>query len=116
MSLQCTYNVRTRVHEYGGGAFTVADGVVYFSNYTDQRMYRQQPGGEPVAITPEAALRYADYHYDPYRQRMLCILEDHREEGQEPSNSLVALDIESGEITLCIGFGQRFLCHAAPQP
>ena len=41
------YSARTRVHEYGGGAFLVADGVVYFSNFSDQRLYRQDRGGEP---------------------------------------------------------------------
>ena len=39
------FSVRTRVHEYGGGAYLVQEGVVYFSNYTDQRLYRQEPGG-----------------------------------------------------------------------
>ena len=43
------FNVRTTVHEYGGGDFTVADGVVYFSNYADQRVYRQRLGDSPVA-------------------------------------------------------------------
>ncbi len=38
------FNVRTRVHEYGGGAYTVDEGTVYFSNFADQRIYRQQPG------------------------------------------------------------------------
>jgi hypothetical protein len=38
------YNARTRVHEYGGGAYTVSDGVVYFTNFSDQRIYRQLPG------------------------------------------------------------------------
>src|SRR5687768_12421528 len=47
------YNARTRVHEYGGGAFAVRDGVVYFSNYTDQRLYRVDRGSEPRPITPE---------------------------------------------------------------
>jgi dipeptidyl aminopeptidase/acylaminoacyl peptidase len=45
------FNVRTRVHEYGGGAFVVHDGTVYFSNYADQRLYRQDPGQEPRPIT-----------------------------------------------------------------
>ena len=46
------YNVRTRVHEYGGGAFAVQDGTVYFSNFADQRLYRQDAGGSPCPITP----------------------------------------------------------------
>ena len=41
------FNVRTRAHEYGGGAFTAHDGVVYFSNYADQRLYAQAPGQAP---------------------------------------------------------------------
>jgi hypothetical protein len=46
------FNARTRVHEYGGGAVLVADGTVYFANYRDQRLYRQDPGQEPRPITP----------------------------------------------------------------
>ncbi|MCD6022287.1 MAG: peptidase prolyl oligopeptidase active site domain protein, partial [Actinomycetia bacterium] len=41
------FNVRTTVHEYGGGAYLLHDGVVYFSNFADQRMYRQDAGGDP---------------------------------------------------------------------
>ncbi len=41
------FNVRTRVHEYGGGAYTVDEGTIYFSNFADQRIYRQQPGKAP---------------------------------------------------------------------
>src|SRR5262245_64635815 len=54
------FNARTRVHEYGGGAFTVVDGVIYFSNFADQRLYRQEIDGEPLPITREGELRYAD--------------------------------------------------------
>ena len=46
------FSVRTRVHEYGGGSYLVSDGVVYFCNDADQRLYRQELGGTPVAITP----------------------------------------------------------------
>src|SRR6476646_5622424 len=54
------FNVRTRIHEYGGGAWTVANGVLYFSNDADRRLYRLEPGGAPAPLTPEGAWRYGD--------------------------------------------------------
>ena len=90
------FNVRTRVHEYGGGAFAVADGVVYFSNFADQRLYRQEAGGQPAPITPEEDLRYADGDIDRRRGRMVCVREDHTVGGREPINTLVSLDLERG--------------------
>src|SRR5262245_52753254 len=45
------YNARTRVHEYGGGSWTVRNGMVYFSNFADGRLYWQVPGvSEPRAL------------------------------------------------------------------
>ena len=85
------YSARTRVHEYGGGASLVNDGTVYFSNFADQRLYRQEPGGEPVAITPEVALRYADGVFDVGHGRIICVREDHTGDG-EPVNAIVAVD------------------------
>jgi len=64
-----TFNARTRVHEYGGHAYTVSDGTVYFSNFADQRLYRLDPGGSPTPITPEVDLRYADYMVDSQAAR-----------------------------------------------
>src|SRR3954463_897799 len=52
-------NVRTRVHEYGGAPFVVAGGQVYYSNFTDQRLYVLGPDGKATALTP-AGYRYAD--------------------------------------------------------
>src|SRR6185437_8170264 len=43
------FNARTRVHEYGGGAYFVSGTTVYFSNFDDQRLYRQDLGHDPVA-------------------------------------------------------------------
>ena len=67
------FSVRSRVHEYGGGAFAVQDGTVYFSNFADQRLYRQDAGQSPRPITPAAApasaLRYADGVIDRHRGR-----------------------------------------------
>jgi dipeptidyl aminopeptidase/acylaminoacyl peptidase len=99
------FNARTRVHEYGGGAFTVEDGTVYFSNFVDQRLYRQDRGGMPQPITPEADLRYADGVIDRRRRRIICVCEDHSREGHEATNSLagIRLDGVGGRQTLVSG-------------
>ena len=97
------YNVRTRVHEYGGGAFLVQDGVVFFANFSDQRIYRQERGGAPRAITPEGPLRYADGVFDARRGRIICVREDHSE-GGEAVNAVVAVDAGGeGQVTLFEG-------------
>ena len=71
------FNVRTRVHEYGGGAYLVHNGIVYFCNDADQRLYRQEAGAPPVAITPDPArsrgMRYADGVMDGRRGRMIWV-------------------------------------------
>src|SRR5215831_11940661 len=79
---QATFNVRSRVHEYGGGAYLVSGGVVYFCNDADQRVYRQESSGAPIAITETPAkprgLRYADGVIDTTRRRMVWVCEDHQ--------------------------------------
>lgn len=87
------YNVRTRVHEYGGGAWTVADGCLYFSNFTDQRLYRQDRGAaDPQPLTPAGAFRYADGVIDGRRGAWIGIREDHSAAGREPINTIVRID------------------------
>ena len=54
------FNVRTRVHEYGGGAYIVSDGTIYFSNFADQGLYQQGADLEPQPLTGGTARRYAD--------------------------------------------------------
>src|SRR5689334_10809689 len=86
------WNVRTRVHEYGGGAWTVANGVLYFSHDADRRLYRLDPGaGAPVALTPEGAWRYGDGVIDTHG-RWIGVREDHTRGGPEPANEIVAVD------------------------
>ena len=97
------FNARTRVHEYGGGDFAVSEGTVYFSNFSDQRLYRQDPRGEPTPITPEKEFRYADAVIDRRRGRLICVREDHTVAGREPVNTLVSLDLKgSGGGTVLI--------------
>ncbi len=90
------FNARTRVHEYGGGSFAVREGILYFSNFADQRVYRQTPGSTPQPLTPDTNLYYADGVIDPYRKRMICVREDHTVTGAEPITTLVSLDLEKG--------------------
>ena len=88
------FNVRTRVHEYGGLCFWVAGGTVYFSNFADQRVYRQEQNGVPRPITPAGVdLRYADGMIDRERKRLVCVREDHREAHGEAVNTIVTLDL-----------------------
>jgi dipeptidyl aminopeptidase/acylaminoacyl peptidase len=102
------FNARTRVHEYGGGAFTVADGTVYFSNFADQRLYRQDPGKEPRPLTPAEDLRYADAVIDPRRRRMFCVREDHTDPKREAVNTLVCLDLREGGPGRVVASGNDF--------
>ncbi|MCS6848201.1 MAG: S9 family peptidase [Anaerolineae bacterium] len=87
------FNVRTRVHEYGGGAYLVHRGTIYFSNFRDQRLYRISGAGEPTPITPEtgAKLRYADAVMDARRNRLICVREDHTPTDREPVNTIAAV-------------------------
>lgn len=87
------FNVRSRVHEYGGSAFTVHGGISYFSNFADQRVYRLQPGGEPRPITREGCF-YADASVDAARERLLFVREDHTAGDREPANTIAAVSFD----------------------
>ena len=87
------FNARTRVHEYGGGAFTANNGEIYFSNFKDRRVYRLVPGSEPEPITTNEQMRYADGEVDRQRNCMICVREDHTVAGQEAVNALVTLKL-----------------------
>ncbi|HEX7439935.1 MAG TPA: S9 family peptidase, partial [Caldimonas sp.] len=65
------WNVRSRVHEYGGGAFTVGAEAVYFCHFDDQRLYRLDASGAVTALTAGAGMRYADATPDAARRRLV---------------------------------------------
>ena len=82
-----TVNVRTRVHEYGGGDFAVAGGRTFYVDFTDQRIYALE-AGHSAPLSPPGA-RYADFAATPDQGWLLAVEECPRE-GQEPENRLVA--------------------------
>ncbi|MCA9974134.1 MAG: S9 family peptidase, partial [Anaerolineales bacterium] len=101
------FNVRTRVHEYGGGSATIHDGVIYFVNFMDQRLYRQRPGEEVQAVTPESAYRYADGQVGP-NGRFFCVREDHTNPGQEAVNTIVVLALDGTDTGQVLASGYDF--------
>ncbi|MEG4440412.1 S9 family peptidase [Microcoleus sp. AT9_B5] len=106
------FNVRTRVNEYGGAAFAVAGGVVYFSHFADQRIYVQTLNSQPEPLTPAANCRYADAMVDQQRNRLICVREDHAVEG-EPVNTIVSINLDNGEDIQILTQGNDF--YASPR-
>ncbi len=105
------FNVRSRVHEYGGGALLVTGGTLYFSNHADNLVYRQTGESAPQALTSNSLHRHADFVLDTRRQRLIAVREDHSQTGQEARNSLVAIGLAGGEPELTGGFD----FYAAPR-
>ncbi|MES2017026.1 MAG: S9 family peptidase [Pseudomonadota bacterium] len=105
------FNVRSRVHEYGGGACLVTGGDIYFSNFADNRLYRARDGAEPVPVTGDGPHRYADFVFDAHRQRLISVREDHAASSAQPANTLCAVEFD-GSVTLLVD-GHDFF--AAPR-
>jgi dipeptidyl aminopeptidase/acylaminoacyl peptidase len=95
--LPAPFSARTRVHEYGGGAFWLDGYTIYFVNFEDQRIYRLRAGEEPQPLTPDnTQMRYAEGIVDQQRQRLICVREDHSQPG-EPQNTLVSLALDGSD-------------------
>ena len=78
-------NVRSRAHEYGGGAFTVGRKAGFFSNDADQQVWRIRADEAPQPLTTDAGTRHADAVIDAQRKRLICVREDHRASGHGAS-------------------------------
>jgi dipeptidyl aminopeptidase/acylaminoacyl peptidase len=89
------FNARSGAHEYGGAAWWVRDGVLWFVDWATQLLHRVEPGGEPVPLTPEPevprGLRYADGDVGPDGAWLLCVREEHHGDGTEATNTIVRL-------------------------
>ena len=89
------FAARTLVHEYGGLCYAVHRDTVFFSNFSDQRVYRLDRDGVPVPITAEPptprAWRYADYRVTPDGKYLIGVRERHEE---TVVNELVALSTD----------------------
>jgi dipeptidyl aminopeptidase/acylaminoacyl peptidase len=115
--LPAPWNARTRVHEYGGGAWTVSDGTLWFTEFTDQRLYRMDPGGTPTPVTPEpsvpAGVRHADLLVTPDGVR--AVRETHPASGGAAAvvNELVRVSPDGTEVLVS---GPDFVSDLRPGP
>jgi dipeptidyl aminopeptidase/acylaminoacyl peptidase len=96
-------SVRSRVHEYGGGAWCVDGDEAWFVNDDDQVVWRRDPEGNLAAVTPADGRRYADLVRDGGRNRLIAVCETHAEADEEPRNSLVAIHDDGSVETLLEG-------------
>jgi dipeptidyl aminopeptidase/acylaminoacyl peptidase len=108
-------NARTRVHEYGGGAWWTHGDAVFYSDFSDGRLYRLDPGAAPEAITPDLGKphlhRYADGCVTPDGSTIVCVRERH--DGAEVVNELIALPADGSAEPRTIASGHDF--YAAPR-
>ena len=113
------WSARTRVHEYGGGAWWLDASTLYFNHYDDQRLYRLAEGDDaPVAITRDPvtpqALRYADGRVIPGSDWLICVRESH-EAGGEATNELVAIPADGGDQVVLVS-GPDFVSFPRVSP
>jgi dipeptidyl aminopeptidase/acylaminoacyl peptidase len=113
------WNARTRVHEYGGAAWTVAGGTLWFTEFSDQRLYRLEPGRDaPVAVTPEpavpAGVRHADLQVLPDGV-LLAVRETHPASGgaADVVDELVRIGPDGTEVLVS---GPDFVSDPRPSP
>lgn len=118
--LPAPWNARTRVHEYGGAAWTVSGGTLWFTEFTDQRLYRLDAGADaPVAVTPEpdvpAGIRYADLRVRPDGS-LLAVRETHPASGgaAEVVDELVRIGADGTQEVLVSG--PDFVSDPRPSP
>ncbi|NIR47426.1 S9 family peptidase, partial [candidate division KSB1 bacterium] len=110
------FNVRTRVHEYGGAAFLVHESQIYFSNYEDQRIYRHTPDSDPEPITSEGPFWYADGVIDVARNRLICVREDHSQSERDAINTIVGIKLDQSHAGDVLESGNDFYSNPRVSP
>ena len=111
------FNVRTKVHEYGGGSYFLHGDAIVFSNFSDQRLYRQDgdgSGAEPITPETGGRVRYADGRMVPGSGLAVCVRERHGDDGV--TNELVALPIDGSAEPEVIAGGRDFYAFPRPSP
>ncbi len=110
-------NVGSRVHEYGGGAFGVEDGVIVYSERKDGSVWIIEPGAPPRRVATPEGCRYADFEFDSARRRVLAVREDHRDRPPtNPEAAIVALPLDGDAPEIVLVKGPDFLSSPRLSP
>lgn len=113
------FNARNAVHEYGGSAYAVRDGAVYFSNWDDQRIYKASSSGDPEAITSEPEIergvRFADLQLTNDSTWILAVREVHHED-READNEIVAVPTDGSGDVQVLASGHDFYSSPRQNP
>jgi len=114
------FSARTRVHEYGGGAWWLHDDALFATNWSDQRLYRIDAESTPKVLTPEpervGADRYADGRVTTDGRWVVCVRERHPADGAEAVNEIVAVPAHDGGEPVVLVTGPDFVACPRPSP
>ncbi len=110
------WSARSRVHEYGGGAWTVERDTVYLVDDRDQAIYACRVGNSPRRLTEPGARRFADLVVDRPRGRLIAVCEEHHDDGREPTNTIVAVPLDGSSRIETLVAGHDFYASARPSP
>ncbi len=109
-------NVRNAVHEYGGGSYTVHGELVLYTDFDDGRLFRLDPGGEAVPITPPPpaprSVRHADLEVSPDGRLLACVRERHGG-GDVAVNELAIAPVDGSADAWVVASGRDF--YAGPR-
>ena len=108
-------NIRTRVHEYGGTPYIVGNGKIFAVNFADQRLYEIHGDRTSTPLTVEDGRRFADMQIDPKHNRLICVCEDHSQEG-EPANTVVAISLTVPHTQTTLADGHDFFAYPRQSP
>jgi acetyl esterase/lipase len=105
-------SVKSRVHEYGGGAYLACDAGTFYSDDASGQLHRALAAGRAAPLTRSPGLRFADLALDAPRARLIAVCEDARTDAHRPTHSLVAIAIADGALTTLVA-GRGF--YASPR-
>lgn len=112
--LPAPWNARSRVHEYGGGSWTAnPEGVLFFVEKEDQRVWTLIPGADPSPLTfDDGDVRYGGLSW---QEGMLLAVREEHGTAAVPRRSIVAIAPDGSGVRE-LAAGSDFLAQPCVSP